>query len=148
MHIWSARGLKIRNRIRNFISIATKALSDHYNMNYNSNTASKAKSNLCYRAFNIGVHQLAGSVFVRGWFNYDYNSDPRSPAVSNIKRARIKLYQIKLKQYSNNLIGSFGYPINASVMRRKWKAHRIDVGIQLSHDVILECMVLEPVLDL
>ena len=53
MNIWSARGLKIRNRIRNFISIPIKALSDYYNLNYNSDTASKAKSNLCYRAFNI-----------------------------------------------------------------------------------------------
>ena len=55
MHVWSARGLKTMYETKNFIS-TVKALSDYYNLNYNSDTASKAKSNICYRAFNIGVH--------------------------------------------------------------------------------------------
>ena len=47
MTVWSVRGLKVRKRIKNFLPLSTKASSDYYSLNYNANSASKAKSNLC-----------------------------------------------------------------------------------------------------
>ena len=47
MTVWSVVGLKVRNQINDILPLSTKAHSDHYSLNYNKNTASKAKSNLC-----------------------------------------------------------------------------------------------------
>ena len=50
--------------------MSIRAISDLYNLNYNANTASKAKSN------------LLGSIV----FDHDYNGNPDSKAASNINR--------------------------------------------------------------
>ena len=73
MTVWSAVGLKARNQIADILPLSTRARSDHYSLNYNANSASKAKSNLC---------QIA--------FNYNYNSDPSSKAENNLKREKIR----------------------------------------------------------
>ncbi len=47
MTVWSVVGLGVRNQINDILLLSKKARSDHYSLNYNANTASKAKSNLC-----------------------------------------------------------------------------------------------------
>ena len=47
MTVWSVVGLGVRNQINDILLSSTKARSDHYSLNYNANTASKTKSNLC-----------------------------------------------------------------------------------------------------
>ena len=70
MSVCSARGLRLRDRNAQFFSVSVRAISDLYNLDYNANTASKAKSN------------LLGSIV----FDHDYNGNPDSKAASNIKR--------------------------------------------------------------
>ena len=47
-----------------------RAIADMYNLDYNANSASKAKSNILGRKV----------------FDHDYNGNPHSKAASNIKR--------------------------------------------------------------